>query len=661
MTPGLWVLVACAAVAIVGWAYGAREERVAGRIGPAALRAAAVFLILGGLALPALRGGAAGAPERVLLLDASRSMTLPVRAGGAAAPSRLDSALALLPSLAPDRAYLFGDNPVPARPDSLEALDAGHDASRLEPALRAARLGGADSVWVVTDGDVSDRAAAVETAEALGLGVREIRVADPTPRVGLAQVRMPERARAGDTVRVALAFRAGGADGAGGAGEAGGDAGAGATLDSVSLRLEREGEVVASTRAPRPAAGRMGRAELAFVPREDGGPGWRRYEAVVTEPADPFGVSDRLGAWVEVSEAAAGAIVVSTVPDWEARFLVPALDRLVLGGARGYLRLADGRFLEMGAVPRIVEAPGVRVAVEGSRLLVVQATPEEMPAWLAGALEAHPRTLFLAEGAGDVPGTGARLTGPLPGEWYPSGPVPASPASALLAEADLDLLPPVRELYAVEPPGRWSVINANRNRRGEGRPLLTAAEAGGRRWAVAAASDWWRWALRGGDPRRVYEGVFSGVVGWLTEDATPRLVSLVRSPAVGQPPVWSIRPGSAEVRIRLFDATGAEVWSDSAAAPPPEVIGPVLPPGLFEAVVTATGPDGPVELRRPVEVATDPAEYLPGPVADPLAIAARAVARPPMDVRPPRPVWPFLLAVCLLCAEWVWRHRIGLR
>ena len=652
MTPGLLVLVACAAVAIVGWAYGAREERVAGRIGPAALRAGAVFLILGGLALPALRGGAAEVPERVVLLDASRSMTLPVRAGGGSdaagggsVPSRLDSALALLPSLAPDRAYLFGDNPVPARPDSLEGLVAGHDASRLEPALRAVRLGGADSVWVVTDGDVDDRAAAVETAEALGLGVREIRVADQTPRVGLAEVRMPERARAGDTVRVALAFRAG----------------AGATPDSVSLRLERDGDVVASIRVPRPAARRTGRAELAFVPREDGGPGWRRYEAVVTEPADPFGVSDRLGAWVEVSEAAAGAIIVSTVPDWEARFLVPALDRLVLGGARGYLRLTDGRFLEMGAAPRIVEAPGVRVAVEGSRLLVVQATPEELPAWLAEALEAHPRTLFLAAGAGDVPGTGSRLTGPLPGEWYPSGPVPASPASALLAEADLDLLPPVRELYAVEPPGRWSAINANRNRRGEGRPLLTAAEAGGRRWAVAAASDWWRWALRGGDPRRVYEGVFSGVVGWLTEDATPRLVSLVRSPAVGQPPVWSIRPGSADVRIRLFDETGAEVWGDSAAAPPPEVIGPALPPGLFEAVVTATGPDGPVALRRPIEVATNPAEYLPGPVADPLAIAARAVARSPMDVRPPRPVWPFLLAVCLLCAEWVWRHRIGLR
>ena len=53
MNPGLWVLVVLGAVALAGWAYGMREERVAGRAGPAAVRAAAVFLILGALALPA--------------------------------------------------------------------------------------------------------------------------------------------------------------------------------------------------------------------------------------------------------------------------------------------------------------------------------------------------------------------------------------------------------------------------------------------------------------------------------------------------------------------------------------------------------------------------------------------------------------------------------
>ncbi|WP_420634132.1 vWA domain-containing protein [Candidatus Palauibacter sp.] len=652
MTPGLWLLVGLAAVAIAGWAYGTREERVAGRGGPAAVRAAAIFLILGGLALPALRGGGVGAPERVVLLDVSGSMALPVRAADPAARTRLDSALAVLPELMPDRIYLFGDSPVPSRLDSLDAVAADHGASRLEPAIEAARLGGADSVWVLTDGDLTDREAAAGTAEDLGLGVRELRVAAPPLRVGLAGLCAPDRARAGDTVRVTLEFRAGGEVGAG----------VGGLPDSVSVQLERDGDVVAAGRAPRPAPGRTGRAELAFVPRNEGDrPAWRRYEAVLTDPPDPFGVASRAGAWIEISESAAGAVLVSMVPDWEARFLVPALDRLVLGGARGYLRLIDGRFLEMGASPRIVDESRVRNAVQGSRLLAVQGAPEDIPPWLAGALRAHPRTLFFTEGPGDVPGVGARMTGPLPGEWYPAGPVPASPSSALLAEADLDLLPPVRELYAVEPAGRWSVINAHRNRRGEGRPLLTAGEDGARRWALAVASDWWRWSLRGDEPRRVYEGVFSGIVGWLVEDATPRLASLVRSPTVGRPPVWRLRPGSTDLSIRLLDEEGTEVWSDSAAEPPPEIVGPALPPGRYEAIVAATGPDGPVELRRPFEVTPDPRELMPGPASELLHIEAQVASRPPMDVRPPRPVWPFLLAVLLLCVEWVWRHRIGLR
>ena len=656
MSPGLWLLVALGAVALAGWAYGTREERVAGRTGPAAVRAVAVFLILGALALPALRGSGVGMPERVVLLDVSRSMTLPVRAGNTGGATRLDSALALLPELAPDRIYLFGDRPVPARLDSLDALGATHDASRLEPALQAARLGGADSVWVLTDGELTDRDAARETATGLGLGVRELRVAAGEPRVALAALQTPERARAGDTVRATLEFHAGGGSG-------GGEAGGGGGLpDSVSFQLEREGTVVATVRAPRPAAGRTGRAQITFVPRDEGAESaWRRYEAVLVDPPDPFGVSNRTGAWIEVSESSAGAVLVSLAPDWEARFLVPALDRLVLGGARGYLRLADGRFLEMGAAPRIVEASRVREAVQGARLLAVQASPEDLPPWLAGALRAHARTLFFTGGPGEVPGVGARVTGPLPGEWYPAGPVPASPSAALLAEADLDLLPPVRELYAVEPAGRWSVINASRNRRGEGRPLLTAGEEGTRRWALSAAADWWRWSLRGDEPRSVYEGVFSGIVGWLVEDATPRLASLVRTPAPGEPQVWRIRPGSADLTIRLLDETGTEAWSESIADPPAEIVVPGLPPGRYEALVTATGPDGPVELGRPVDVEPDPREFLPGPPSEPLAIGAQPSPRAPVDVRSPRPVWPLLLAVLLLCGEWVWRHRIGLR
>jgi len=646
MSVVVWVACGLVSVAVAAWAYGMREERVGGRGGPAGLRALAVFLVLAGLSLPALRGNAVGAPKRVALLDVSRSMALPARPGGDR--SRLDSARVLLRAFGPDRIYLFGDTPIPARLDSIESIGATHERSRLEPALQAARLGGADSVWVFTDGDLSDRADALAAGVRLGLGVREIRTSADIARVGVAALNAPERARSGDTVRVTVELSTGGDPSS--------------LPDSVALELRHENQVLAAATVPRPAPGRTGRVELAFVPSNpDDEPVWQRFEAVLVDPIDPLGVSDRAATWIEVSESTGGAVMVSTVPDWEARFLTPALGRLVLGGARGFLRLQEGRYLEMSASPRIVDEGRVRRALRGSRLLVVQGAPATLPAWLATAMRNHPRVLLFATGPGQVPGAGVRLTGPLPGEWYATPPIPASPAAPLLVEEDLDPLPPVRDLFALDPPGRWTVLTANRNRRGEGRPLLVAGGRGDRRWAVSAASEWWRWALRGGAPKRVYEAVLSGIVGWLVEGASPQLAALEGTPTVGRPPVWRVRPGASDLEIVLLDDEGAEIWRQTWPDPPTRVSGPALEIGTYEARVKTTGPEGVVEMSRPIEVTSEPRELLTGPPVDPAEIAPAVQSRPDVDVRAPRPVWPFALAVLLLCAEWIWRHRIGLR
>ncbi len=648
MSPLLWGVLGLGAVGLAVWAYAAREERVPGRAGPAALRAAAVFLVLGGLALPSLRGGRAAAPGRVALLDVSRSMTLPVRPGDPSTHTRFDSARAELAALDPQRVYLFGEQVLPVRPDSLGDLVPQHDRSRLGPALEAARLGGADSVWVITDGDIADRLESERLARDLGLGVREIRVALPGARVGLAGAEAPERARAGDTVRVIAEVVTGGA--------------AEGWPDSLTIELRLDDSVVADARLATPAPGRAGRTALTYVPAgDDEEPVWRRHELAIAGGADPASASDRLPFWMEISESAGGAVVISSVPDWEARFLVQALSRLVLGGARGYLRLTEGRWLEMGPNPRMVGESNVRRAIRGSRLLVVQAAPADIPTWLAGELRGHARVLFLALGEGQAPGTGMRLSGPVPGEWYAMPPVPPSPASALLAEPDLEALPPVRQLYAIDPPGRWTVLSVYRGRRGEGRPLLVADERGDRRWAVSGASEWWRWALRAGSPRRVYEATLSGLIGWLAEDASPQLASLAEPPVAGRPLSWRIRPGATELRVEVVDENGAEVWSRSWEAPEARVMGPALDLGRYETRLTATGPDGPFASSRPIEIGPDPREMLPGAAGAPLRIPAVIAGRPSLDGRSPRPVWPFALAIGLLCCEWAWRHRIGLR
>lgn len=646
MSPLLWSLAAGVAVVLVGWAYGAREERVQGRLGPALLRAIVLFLVFGGLALPALRGGAVRPPDRVVLIDLSRSMALPVRADAPDAPRRIDSALVELERLGPDRVYGFGAEPTAVPLDSLGRLTPEAASSRLRPALEAARLGGADSVWVLSDGAWDDRSEAVDAARGLGLGVREIRLGERVPRVGLYAARAPSRARAGDTVRVTAELRAADAPAA----------------DSVTVDLRVDSALVARARAAPPGPGRSASVELAFVPEDPGDrSAWRRYEVSLEAGADPYGVSDRLSGWIEISESATGAVLVSTVADWEARFLLPALERLVLGGARGFVRLGDARWLELSARPRIVDEDLVSRSLRGARLLVVQAAPGDMPGWLGDALAAHPRTLVLPRGAGAIPGTGVRVSGPVPGEWYAMPPIPASPAAALLTDVELEPLPPVRELYAVEPGGRFTVLNAYRNRRGEARPLLVAGEREEARWAVSAAAEWWRWALRGGEHRRVYDGMLAGLVGWLVEDATSEPVALAAPPAPGRALEWRIRPGTTDLSIRVTDAAGAEVWSDSTAEPAARLGGPVLPPGEYEVAVAARGPDGPFELERPLDIARDPEELLPRGDAPPLDIPALVQQRSPVESRMPRPVWPFVLAVALLCAEWVWRHRIGLR
>ncbi|MGH7539804.1 MAG: hypothetical protein ACRELC_02275, partial [Gemmatimonadota bacterium] len=181
---------AVVAIGLAAWGYGAREERVAGRILPAAIRALALFLLLGGLWLPALRGGAPGPPARVVLLDVSGSMSLPISAA-AAERSRFDAARALVDSLRPERVYLFGEATRLVAPDSLADIAPEGSRTRLAPALEAVRLGGVDSVWVVTDGEWDDRAEALRTAERLGLGLRELRVGPAPARVAIARLDLP--------------------------------------------------------------------------------------------------------------------------------------------------------------------------------------------------------------------------------------------------------------------------------------------------------------------------------------------------------------------------------------------------------------------------------------------------------------------------------------
>ncbi len=633
------------AVSLSALAYGWREERVPRRLPAAVLRAIALFLVAGGLFLPSLaREGPAG-PQRVVLLDGSRSMALPVDVGSEL--TRRDSALALLKSLRPERVLLFGDEPLPMHPDSVPGSDVRAQRSRLAPALQAARLAGADSVWVITDGALDDRAEAHRVAERWGLGVRELQVGRSISRVGVHSLQAPSRLAGGDTARVRIEIVS--------------ESDSSQLPDSVTVELRVDGRLMDLARLRTPSSGRLGSTELRFVPARPRTPTWQRVEVALTSGGDPLGVSDTGLLWIEVSPESSGAVAISLSANWEPRFLLPVLERTVPGGARGYMEVARGRFLEIGDRPRPVEdLASIQRAIRAARLLVVHADLTTIPDWLAAAMRAHPRKLLFVTGRGDVPGTSIRLERPLDGSWRPVAPPPAGPVSALLYDLNLESLPAISPLWTLQGAPEWTALEGRERLAGESRPLLVGGRSAASLWAVAPGVGYWRWAFRAGEPRRTYEGLISGVVGWLAEDYAPLPLELRAVPRAGEILRWRVGSEVSDLGVVVVDERADTVWS--AAVPAPEALlpGPSLDEGSFRILAHGTQRGVEFSSERPLQVQPDPEEVGPRPVGAPLTMAASSE---PGDskARGRRPVWPFLLAALLLCGEWVWRRRIGLR
>jgi hypothetical protein len=655
----LWItLAAIAASALTVWAYGYREEPVRGRSGPGLLRGLATFFLLAGLWLPALRPPAFETRGALVLLDVSASMGLPTRPGGS---SRFDSARAILAGLPSGRILAFGDRPAFMQDDALPTPSAAR--SLLTPAIEAAGLAGFDSVVVVSDGGWDDPAAALELAEGMGLGVREQRVASSARRVGFHDAVAPERVNAGDTVRLSFEIVTGGARGPVPDGEdvpGGADA---SETDSVRVLL-RGPDVELEVGVGVPDVGRSSRGEIRW-PAAAVSPGvaseWRGYELSLAEGADPYGAADRLSLLVEVASEAADAVLISETPDWEPSFLLPLLERVTSGGADAYVRVGPERYLRLGTEPIQVDAAAVRRAVLAARLLAVQGSPGDLPTWLTAALQRHPRKLVLSTGPGEVPGIAATPDTRLDGEWYPEQPAASAPTSVLLSGLQLAELPPIRDVFLLGGSWEWASLMSRRDRRGEARPLAAAGRGGGARWALVVGSGYWRWAFRGGEARRVYEGLFGGIAGWLLEGVQRRAVDLAEVPSSVAPARWRVEPGITDLAITVYDSAGRAVWARRWEEPEALVTGPSLPagPASFEAV--GEGPEGRLRIERPLVVRAGSTELEPKPLRPEVALPASGRDVEGEPPRRSRAVWPFALAIVLFGGEWIWRRRIGLR
>lgn len=666
LTEVLPVLLASALLAgFALWIYTRRELPVPGRGGLAALRVAFLVLLVVLIADPALPGRAAAtSATRWVLLDASRSMTAARSDGAPEVP--LEQALARARTLEGGgaRVLVLGDPPLALEgADSLTAPQLADRAptdapSRLLPAVRRAAESGARDIVLLSDLRLDDAPTAAAELARLGVAVEVEDMGGPVRSAGIARLEAPATARAGARVEVAVeAFATESAAG-----------------DSADLVLTRDGEVEASWRVRLPAPGGTVRrsAEVTLPDRA----GAVRFLARVDVAGDGFSDDDERSRVTEVDPSTGVVALVALVPDWEPRFLLPALGAVTGLPTRGWLRVGEDRYLPMeggAAVP----ASELASVVADAALVVFSGRDRDEPSWVAPMAASARRVISLARDESGAAAAGVGAGPARPGEWYVASPPPPSALTASLAGVAAGSLPPLTHVLPVVPdqPGVPALLL-----RGPGGqapvPAMVLVEAGGddRREAVALASGFWRWAFREGEPREAYRSLWSAVAGWLLALDDGRGVAGVTpaAPVVAadRPVSWRApvaRGGQVELTVQLADSTERVDTLDVAATG--DATGPSLPAGRHAWRARLVTPDT-AEVSERVWQGTLiaerwtgellPARLEPGALAVESSggVAGSAVASGiPLRTRP----WPYLVLLALLALEWIGRRRRGLR
>jgi hypothetical protein len=600
-----WLVALLVGALLAALQYARRDGRTTTSVLPTALLRGAAATLIAALALDA-PAGRARRPAPLVALDASASW---LRGGDSAAWRAARDTAAAARS---DSVFLFGDS---LRPDDGTARGPMDHTSRVAPAVERA-LGVGRPLTVVTDGELADP----EALGALPAGSRVVVVPRRTPvDAAVAGIEAPRAVVDGDTIEVRVTLSAGGAGAAAGA----------LTLSLDGRPLARATTAPLAAYAERPvalrariAAGRVGPALL---------------QATVTTPGDAEPRNDTLSAGVQIARGA-GAVFVSTAPNPDARFALTVLRGALSIPTRGYYRVAPGAWRAEGALTPVSETE-VRTAIREAPIAILHGDT---------ALFGAPRTI--------TQGALALIVAPLPddGEWYATG-APPSPLSSVLSGVPWDSLPPV-DASAIEPRGDWAGLETRRGRSGERRVVIAGWERS-RRVVVVSASGLSGWRARGGAPADAYAALWGGVFDWLAagrgdlRGVVPD-ADLLRE---GDPVRW--RRGNTPdsvVRVELTRrAPGAGRESLTVRFAPSTSVAETPP--LARGVYDLTVPGG-----RAVLAINASSEWLPRPPR----VRAGTIRGAPATTNAPslRGLrWVYLIALALLCAEWLVRRRRGMR
>jgi hypothetical protein len=541
-------------------------------------------------------------------LDVSASWR---RAGDSAA---YQSAISAITHSGADSVFLVGDSlragPPPAIPTDI------HSAVR--PAVERALAAGRPLV-LVTDGEVDDPEALVD----LPAGSKVVVIPRADRRDGaIALLDAPRAAVAGDTIELWATLAAGAAGSP-----------AGAVAFSIA---DRTAAATVPVDALPPHSERVVSARVA-VPKGDGP---RAVRAVWSATGDADARNDTLTEAIDVSPAA-GAVFVSTSPDEDARFALSVLRGALALPTVGYYRVSPGQWRTEGTLTSVSDAD-IRRAIAIAPLVVFDGDT---------AVFGPPRAV--------THGGLALIVPPAPApdeEWYATG-APPSPIAQSLAGVVWDSLPPI-DVPAVTRTGEWTGLEAKRARRFDRRVAVSGGTVGGRRVVIVTASGLWRWRFRPGTDGDAFTALWGGIFDWLAaerRDLRPAVPAdaLVRE---GDPIRWR-RGSSSDSMVSVVlrphgrptappDSLVVDFTAGGATAETPP-----LPPGLYDVRTVNGAALLAVNASR---------EWLPRtPI--PSASAAGGVAIAASALRLRSISWLYIALVVSLCAEWLWRRRVGLR
>ncbi|HJR43610.1 MAG TPA: hypothetical protein VJ812_16055, partial [Gemmatimonadaceae bacterium] len=338
---------------------------------------------------------------------------------------------------------------------------------------------------------------------------------------------------------------------------------------------------------------------------------------------------------------AAGAVLVSSSPDYDSRFLLPVLRGAVALPTRGYYRVSPAQWRQDGTLTPVSE-PDVRRALREAPLAILHGDT---------AVFGAPRTA--------ASGSLALFAPPAPSgdEWYAAA-APPSPIAAALSGIAWDSLPPIDVASSVGMNG-WQGLVVARGRQYERRPAIVGSESG-RRIVVVGASGLWRWSFRGGTSADAYAALWGSIFDWLSAermDARGAIPAegLVRA---GERIRWrrgGAPTGGDSVVTAVLTRRGAPAEEDSVTlrfgAGGTVAESDPLPAGLYDVRV----PGGSAVLA--VNASHELLPRAPTLSSGNVGGAATVGDRPRLRDR----WWPYVVVVLALCAEWLLRRRRGLR